>query len=695
MIRRVMPLAAACATILAISLPSTAEDTEMKVSRIALFSSGVGFFERQAEVDGNATAELKFRTDQINDILKSLVVQDLGGGTVNAVGYASRDPIEKTLKSFAVNITGKPTMANLLDQLRGEPVEITGAQAIRGVIVSVEKQKIAVEKEIVEIDLLNVLSDAGLQQLRVSDIRGIKLTNEKLEGELRKALETLAGSHEADKKGVTIEFAGQGKRLVRAAYLLEAPIWKTSYRLVLAPDKKPFLQGWATVENATEEDWKDVRLSLVSGRPISFTMDLYTPLYVPRPKEELELYASLRPPTLEAGVPLVPAAPPAPARRAMAASKAPEAREEAIAQAGAARARTAGDAAGRYAAGTPVAMSYPNVLELADHGVQSVAQAQSAGELFKYVINTPVSIARQRSAMLSIVNQEVSAEKVSIFNPATHPKHPLNGFILENTTDLNLMQGPITVFDENVYAGDAKLPDLKPAEKRLLAYALDLSAEVIVDRKPQPDDIVSLRIVKGILWHKHKHVDTREYTIRNKDKKDREVIIEQPYTADWTLIEPKEPFERTQSILRFKTSVPAGQTIAQKVQLERVSDQTLALIDSDQDAVRFFLRSKVISPAVKQALEKVIALRSELYDLVRARELQESELKKAVEEQARIRENLKTLQQGSDPYQRQLKKFDDVETQIEKLKGQVSELRQTEENKRKELEAYILSLDVE
>jgi len=698
MIRPRLPLAGVLVVGLAVPTLLIAQEAELKVSRIALFSSGVGFFEREAEVDGNTAAELKFRTDQINDILKSLVVQDLGGGTVNAVGYASRDPIEKTLKSFAVNITGKPTMANLLDQLRGEPVEITGAQAIRGVIVGVEKQKIAIDKEIIEIDLLNVLSDTGLQQLRVSDIRGIKLTNEKLEGELRKALETLAGSHEADKKGVTIQFAGQGKRLVRASYLLEAPIWKTSYRLVLSPDKKPFLQGWATVENATEEDWRDVRLSLVSGRPISFTMDLYTPLYVPRPKEELELYASLRPPTLEAGVPQAPAAAPAPARRAMAAIKAPEAREEAADQAKAVRLRGAGMGMGGYAGSALVTMRDANtdgVLDLADHGVQSVAEAQSAGELFKYVINTPVSIARQRSAMLPIVNQEVSAQKVSIFNPATHPKHPLNGFILENTTDLNLMQGPITVFDENVYAGDAKLPDFKPAEKRLLAYALDLSAEVIVDRKPQPDDIVSLRIVKGVLWHKHKHVDTREYTVRNKDKKDREVIIEQPYTADWTLIEPKEPFERTQSILRFKTSVPAGKTVAQKVQLERVSDQTLALIDSDQDAVRFFLRSKVISPAVKQALEKVIALRSELYDLVRARELQESELKKAVEEQARIRENLKTLQQGSDPYQRQLKKFDDVETQIETLKGQVSELRQAEENKRKELEAYILSLDVE
>src|SRR5207248_2759432 len=113
-------------------------------------------------------------------------------------------------------------------------------------------------------------------------------------------LATLATGHDADKKTVTLRFEGKGQRRVRASYLLEAPIWKTSYRLELT-EKKPFLQGWATVENATEEDWKDVRLSLVSGRPISFMMDLYTPIYVPRPREELELYASLRAPEFEAG----------------------------------------------------------------------------------------------------------------------------------------------------------------------------------------------------------------------------------------------------------------------------------------------------------------------------------------------------------------------------------------------------------
>ena len=272
---------------------------DLDVTRVALFNSGVGYFECVSDITGNATAELKFRTDQINDILKSLVVQDFGGGTIGAVSYASHDPIEKTLKSFGVDITGKPTLGELLDQLRGEPVEIAGPRQISGVILGVEKKRIVMDNSIVEVFLLNLLSETGLEQLDLSELRGIRLTSEKIDAELRKALETLAMGHDADKKSVLLNFEGLGSRKVRVAYLLEAPIWKTSYRLVLNDDADPFLQGWATVENATEEDWNNVRLSLISGRPISFRMDLYTPIYIPRPMEQLDLYASLRPPDYE------------------------------------------------------------------------------------------------------------------------------------------------------------------------------------------------------------------------------------------------------------------------------------------------------------------------------------------------------------------------------------------------------------
>ncbi|MGD8454182.1 MAG: hypothetical protein PVJ57_20400 [Phycisphaerae bacterium] len=673
----------ACGLLAVLACPLMADQTaDLNVTRVALFSSGVGYFECDADVAGDVSAELAFRTDQINDILKSLVVQDFGGGNIGVVSYASRDPIEKTLRSFGVDITGRPSLGELLDQLRGEPVEVHGPQKLSGVIVGVEKQREVVDNTVLEHDVLNLLTAEGLRQLRVAELGGITLTNEKVDNELRRALATLATAHDADKKTVLLRFNGTGPRKVRAAYLLEAPIWKTSYRLVLTDENKPFLQGWATVENATEEDWDNVHLSLVSGRPISFRMDLYTPIYIPRPIEQLELYASLRPPEYEAGF----------ENKSMAADQ--DGRMRRVGGRGGAMA-LGGVAAARPAAPQEAWAEREESLSLEGAGVASVATAQEAGELFEYTIKTPVSIPRQHSAMLPIVNEEIEGRKVSIYNPQMHARHPLNGLEITNATGLNLMQGPVTLFDGDIYAGDAKLPDLKPGEKRLIAYALDLGTEVMVKQQPQPDQLVSLRIAKGMLWHRHKYVDERQYEIKNKMDRARSVLLEQAYSDDWTLLEPAEPYERTPNLLRFQVEVPASETATYKVKLERVASQSLRLERSGLDDIRFYLRSRVISPAVKEALERIIAMRTELDQLARARENLERSVNETVEEQARVRENLKTLPQNTDSYAAQIKKFDELERQIGDLRGKIDEARAAEEQQQQTLEAYLLSLEIE
>lgn len=660
---------------------------DLKLTRVALFNSGVGYFEADGAVEGDATTELRFRTAQINDLIKSLVLQDFDGGTIRAVQYPSRDPIEKTLKSFGVDITGRPTLGQLLDQLRGVPVEVqtrTGQNAIRGVIVGVERQKVILDKETLEVDVLNVLTDAGLSSVRLPDVTQCKITDAKVEGELKKALATLATSHDADKKTVTLSFAGKGKRRVRVGYMLEAPIWKTSYRLVLADQKKPYLQGWATVENTTEEDWSDVRLSLVSGRPISFIMDLYSPIYISRPVEELELYASLRPPTYEgamdeAGETL--------GKRVM----------RAMPMTAAAPARRAGrgdDKAmgGNYFKGE---IDQDAGLAFARESVASVASAERAGELFAYEIQTPVSLKRQQSAMLPIVTSEIEGAKVSIFNPATHPKYPLNGIQFTNTSGLNLMQGPVTVFDGNTYAGDAKLPDVRPGEKRLLSYALDLALEVEQVAKSEPEQIVSVKIVKGVLWHRRKSIDARTYNVNNKDTKARTLLIEQPFSADWTLIEPKEPSERTREVYRFKVDVAANSKASQAVVQERTWDQTVALLSCGLDQVQFYVNARVISPRVKEALQQVMARRMAISDIARQRAELEQQVATIEKEQDRIRENMKALPPNSDVGRRYLAKLDQQETQIEQLRAQVETTRKQEAEKQADLERYIAALDIE
>jgi len=679
-----MALGAAICAAAVMVLVGMARAEDLKVSRVALFNSGVGYFQADGTVEGDASSELRFRTGQINDIIKSLVLQDLDGGTISAVQYPSRDPIEKTLKSFGVDITGKPTLGQLLDQLRGVEVEIAAPTAAKGLILGVEKQRIEVEKgNVIETEVLTLLTDGGMRTFKLNEVGGIKINDPKIESELKKALLTLASAHDADKKTVTLNFAGKGKRRVRVGYILEAPIWKTSYRLVLADGKKPYLQGWATVENTTEEDWKDVALSLVSGRPISFIMDLYTPIYVPRPTEELELYASLRPPTYEGGVPAAEGE--TASRRFSKAMRSPPAPPRAAGGMGGGGDRPGEDSEHYRQSG----------LELNTASVASVATAEKAGELFAYDIKTPVSLKRQQSAMLPIVTGEIEGEKLSIYNPATHVKYPLNGIEITNTTDLNLMQGPVTVFDGSTYAGDAKLPDLRPKEKRLMAYALDLAVEVTQTPQTQPDELVSLRIAKGTLFFKRKYVDSRTYTLKNKDSKARTVIIEQPVFGEWTLIEPKDVYERTGQLYRFKVTVPANATATQKVVLERTADEGLAMSSMGLDTIDFYVRSRVSSPALKKALSELIAKRVALDAAQRKLSDIEGQIKAIDSEQNRLRENIKALPAGSDIVRRYLTKLDTQETEIEKLRAEAKAGRAEVEGKRRGVEAFLLDLSVE
>ncbi len=269
---------------------------KIPVERIVLFNSGVGFFEHRGEVQDNDEVELQFKTTDINDLLKSMVLQDLGGGSIPIVSYGSRDPITKTLKTFAIDLTNNPTLLQLLTQVRGHELIVQAPHEIRGTMVGAERRPQAVPgSEPIQADYINLLTEEGLQSIALSAISRIQMADADLEKEFRAALRTLASANNTDKKTVSIKFQGKGQRPVRVGYIREAPVWKTSYRLVLDDKKDTLLQGWAIVENTGDQDWKNVELSLVSGRPISFKMDLYSPLYASRPLMQHELYASLRP----------------------------------------------------------------------------------------------------------------------------------------------------------------------------------------------------------------------------------------------------------------------------------------------------------------------------------------------------------------------------------------------------------------
>jgi hypothetical protein len=673
--------------------------TQLPIGQVVLFSSGVGYFQREGSVEGKARVDLSFPIQDINDLLKSMVVRDLDGGHVSTVSYDSNAPIERTLKSFAVNLTTNPSFAQILNQARGEKVEIVLQQTnatqpgtLTGTLIGCEKQKQAVGgKDTVEVELLNMWCSDGMRSLKMPEVQRVRFLNPILDTEFKKALETLALSHDTQKKSVSINFVGEGKREVRVSYVVENPIWKTSYRLVLDKQThKPFLQGWAVVENPTDEDWKDVRMALVSGRPISFQMDLYQPLYVPRPVVEMELFASLRPVAYSGGLnqdhdKLAAGAPPAPSMPTMG---------QALKKEDQSFGRGLRSAPGNAAFADGVRKQLDDRMNL-NAGVSSVASAAKLGDFFQYAIDKPVTLTRQKSALLPIINKDVEGSRVSIYNERTQAKFPLLGLRFKNTSGLHLMQGPITVFEGSNYAGDARILDLQPNEERLLSYAVDLGTEV--NPVPSSDNgrITQVKAVKGILHTTTKVRETKTYTIKNRNEQERTVLIEHPVRNDFTLVSTAKPIEKASDFYRFQLKVAPGKTEHETVTEERVIQQSVVLTNLDDNNIRHFINQTVTSDKVKTGLNEAMKLRwsmqktqSEIAELQR-------QLDTIRNDQPRLRANLKELPQSSDAFKRIVAKFNEQESQIEKYLADIKKLQGVEHEQRKTFEDYLAAFNAE
>jgi hypothetical protein len=682
-----------------------AAKAQLPIGQVVLFSSGVGYFQREGTVEGNARVDLSFPVADINDLIKSMVLRDLDGGHVAAVSYESNAPIDRTLKSFAVNLTSNPTFSAILNQARGEKVEVTLQQAaagqpasLSGAVVGVEHQKQAVGgKDTVEVEQLNLWCSDGMRSVKLADVQRVRFLNPVMESEFRKALETLSLSHDTQKKAVSVSFQGEGKRQVRVGYVVENPIWKTSYRLVLAKDKedKPFLQGWAVVENPTDEDWKDVRMALVSGRPISFQMDLYTPLYVTRPVVEPELFASLRPVAYSGALEGAKRTPPAPQARAALhdlkkADRAVEMADGSVRGFGLA---TNAPTDGTYRERMEEELG--RRLNLGGSGVATAATASKLGDFFQYAIDRPVNLPRQKSALLPIVNKDVEGTRVSIYNERTQAKFPLLGLKFKNTSGLHLMQGPITVFEGSNYAGDARILDLQPNEERLLSYAIDLGTEV--NPVPSTDNgrIIGLKAVKGIVWTSTKVRETKTYTIKNRNEQDRLVLVEHPVRNDFHLADTAKPAETASDFYRFEVKVAPGKAENLAVTEERTLVQNFQLSNSNDDLVRYFISQPTASKKVKDGLQRAMELRWDLNKTQREIAEQERQLKVITDDQVRLRANLKEMPATAAAYKRYLEKFDQQETQIEKYQADVKKLQATEHEQKKAFEDFLANFSAE
>ena len=701
----------------------------LPLTQVVLFNSGVGYFQREGSVEGNARIDMTFPVNDVNDLLKSILLEDLNGGKISTVSYDSQEPIEHTLKAFALDLTYNPTFGQLINQARGEKIEVTLKEgnnqpaSMNGIIMGMESAMDGTK----EVHQLNLLCSEGLRCVPLSQVQRLRFLNATLDGELRNALEVLAGKHDSRKKSVSMSFTGEGKRNVRVGYVVENPIWKATYRLKFDKDNKLTLQSWAVVENTTDEDWKDVRLALVAGRPISFQMDMYQPLFVPRPRVEPELFASLRPPTFNGS--LISAG-----QNAIVNPNQPQQGQQGqLANDNFARNSQIQNAYGlnnndgntnRYQGnGQPNPalfnardnnrLSYE---ELQQRRVQqqlkvnreqalktgsaiaaidardlaNLSEEQESEDSYQYAIDQQVTVLRQKSAMLPVLAQEVKGDRVSIFNERVQTKHPLLGLRFKNTTGQPLMQGPVMVHEGGRYAGDARIMDMQPNEERLLAFAVDLGTEVLGVDTQKPERIVSAKIVKGVLQSTCTVQKTKTYHIKNRSKQERVVVVEHPFSADWKVVSEEKPIETSRDVYRFEVKVPSGKLVKLDVTEETSRSLTMIVNRVDDDTLKLYINSSVASPEMKDALKEVIQTRQSIAGDQTEVKAMEDRLKAIVDDQVRLRANIERVPMGSEVYKRYLTKFDTQETQIEKLQGDLDIKRAALAEKVKQFDLQVL-----
>jgi len=652
----------------------------LALNKVVLFKSGVGYFELRGRVQAGEGVPLAFKRDQMNDLLKSLTVLNLTGGGIGNVVYDSQKTAAQELSDYTFELKKGDGLPQVLEQLQGSPVELTtGNSVFKGTVVGVERRMTLDGEVQIPLFYLSILDTSGqFRSFQTDEIVGIRFLDRKLNQEMERYLEILFRNLRKDEKTVVFTPTGKGMQEIFVSYVVEAPVWKATYRIVLPEmnqGKKPFLQGWAIVDNVSGTDWKDVDLRLVSGLPVSFVQNLYDPQYIHRPVVRTETEAPAAPAMVEAGMQAD--------RMLMAPAPMPKAEMK----------RAKAVAAGRETETAPrEAIPIPERMR----ELKADVATREVGEMFEYRIDHPVSIQRNQSALVPIVAKEMDAESVDLYNEAARPGNPLAAVRLKNTTGLTLEGGTVTVFQGGSYAGEALTPTLKPNEQRYIAYAVDLGLHVHTRAGTKTEEVDRVVINRGVLRMHHAVIETKTYTLDNKGPRVKTVVIDHPYHPDWKLLNTEKPIETTDNYLRFEVNAPALKATAFSVREMRDSWESISVSNLTSDQIVLFAGRKYLDPKIHKQLEKIVSLKSDINAVDRDLKAIEKNREQIFIDQKRLRDNLQGLGQTTEEKElrsRYIQQLNEQETYLEKERGREKVLEGQLEAKQKEMNALIAALE--
>ena len=669
---------------------------ELTLKRVLLSTGGVGYFEHEAVIDGNATLELEVRLDQVDDVLKSIVVFDDRGG-VGAISLPGREPLAQVFRDLPFGPEALVSRAALLNALRGARVRVAGDRLIEGRLLAVEPEvtRLPGDGGTITRHRVSLMAVSGLRQFILEDAETLEFIDPALGAQVEQALAAIAAHRARDKRRLSIEMLGAGRRTVRVAYVVATPLWKATYRLILSPEggePSALLQGWAVIENMSGMAWDGVELTLASGNPVTFRQALYTAYYVDRPEVPVEVLGRVLPPP-DTGVigGLM--------RGEQAAGLQKKERE----------ARAAMDALSKMAAEPLADMAFaemaaagaaapaPTPMSLA---LNNAAESEETATQVVFRVPQPVSVASGHSLIVAIVNDTVPARRFAHFQPRTHARHPLASVRLANDTESGLPPGVLTLYERSAktgavaYVGDARLATLPAGEDRLVGFALDQKTRIERDVKTKRS-IFGGSISRGVFALTRIERQTTIYRLKAPAREARAVLIDHPRHADWKLIEPADDdVDLIDGGYRFEVAIEAGAEAVFEVTVERPVTQSLGITSLTLGQIVRFAGTGEFDAKVREAFERLAELKREVVrheqrmaELERARQI-------IYQEQSRIRDNLGRIPSGSDLHRRYLRKLDAQEDKLETIVEAFDQAQRRQIEANRKLDDYIKTLKI-
>jgi hypothetical protein len=652
-----------------LALPALASAQDLALRKVMLSSSGLGYFEYEATVEGRTTLPLTVPLDQVDDVLKSLVVYD-DQGHVGGLSLPGREPTRELFKDLPFDQTALETPATLLDAVKGAQISVGGARAMSGRIVSVEEEKIAGadDKPAGKHTRVTLLTDRGLQQFVLEEAEDVQFSDPALREQVGQALRAVKASHAKGTRTLDLSVGGEGKRTIRVAYIVAVPVWKASYRLTLPPDAgtpRAALQAWATFENLSGRDWKDVELTLVAGRPVAFHQALYEAYYANRPDVPIEAAGKLMP-HVDRGAVAAEAMPPAPAP-----ATAPFQRLQ-----------------------TPKkAVATPSIAATADQ-----LEASDAATQVNFKFPKPISIANGRTVSLPIFDREAAGQRVALYQPEAAARNPLAAVRLTNDGESGLPAGIITIYRRGkagdvTYVGDARLSALPVGESRLLPYALD--EKITIEHETTPTvRTTNGTIANGIVHYARVLRQTTTYRIRGPSRETRDLIVAQHRLPGWTLVKPdSKGVEISEGNYRLQFKLAGGdQTQRFDVVQEQTQQELLKLVDGPAAQIKLLSEAQELDGKTRDALTKVLQLQQKVAEAQQQLEKVDAQRQQVVRDQERVRENLGSVPANSDLQRRYLGMMDERETELSTLSQQQADAQKAVAAARDALRSYVSKL---